>query len=145
MPKDLKERILNYIPEEMRDKIATEEDAKTLDELKEFLRKVDHPVVKGVVRDVDGQKITDGWVEEIEEVEEAAPEEVPAEAPAAPAAQPAVQPMPQMQMPSFQLPALQIPAPQTAPAGIKLIIKDAKITIDKVIIRKAEKEKKGGK
>jgi acetyl-CoA decarbonylase/synthase complex subunit beta len=48
-------------------------------------------------------------------------------------------------MPGFQLPALQMPAPSAAPAGVKLIIKDAKITIDKVIIKKAEKEKKGGK
>jgi acetyl-CoA decarbonylase/synthase complex subunit beta len=144
MPKDLKERVEKYIPEDMRDKIATEEDAKTLDELKEFLKKVDHPVVKGVVRDVDGQQITQGWVEEVEE-EEVVEEEAPAEA-EAPAAAPQMMPMQPMQ-PAFQLPALQLPAaqPAPAPAGIKLIIKDAKITIDKVIIRKAEKEKKGGK
>ncbi len=146
MPKDLKERVAKYIPDDIRDKIATEEDAKTLDELKEFLKKVDHPVVKGVVRPVDGQKITNGWVEEEEEEEEVA-EEV-AEAPAeAAAAQPAaMQPMQMPAMPGFQLPALQMPqATSAAPAGIKLVIKDAKITIDKVVVRKAEKEKKGGK
>ena len=142
MAKELKERVKEYIPEEMRDKIATEEDAKTLDELKEFLKKVDHPVVKGVVREVDGQKITEGWKEEeevVEEVEEVAEEAAPA------AAQMPMQ-MPTMQMPAqvgfqgFQLP---MPQPSAAPTGgIKLVIKDAKIKIDKVIIRKAEEKKK---
>ncbi len=140
MPKELKERVLKYIPEDMRDKIATEEDARTIEELKEFLKRVNHPVVTGVVRPVDGKKITEGWKEEeeekVEEVVEAAEE-------AAPAAQPAAAPqMPQMQMPApaFQLP-LQLPQqPAAAPAGIKIVIKDAKITIDKVVIRKAEKK-----
>lgn len=147
MPKELKDRVAKYIPDDIRDKIATEEDAKTLDELREFLKKVDHPVVKGVVRPVDGQKITNGWVEEEEEEEVEEVAEAPAEAAAQPAvAQPAaMQPMQMPAMPGFQLPALQMPAPSAAPAGVKLIIKDAKITIDKVIIRKAEKEKKGGK
>ena len=144
MPKDLKERVAKYIPDDIRDKIATEEDAKTLDELREFLKKVDHPVVNGVVRPVDGQKITNGWVEEEEEAEEAVEE---AAAEAAPAAAQPAQPMAMqpMQMPGFQLPALQMPASSASSAGVKLIIKDAKITIDKVIVRKAEKEKKGGK
>ena len=61
MASDLKERVIDAIPEEMRDKIATEKDARTIEELKEFLRKADHPVVKGVVRPVDGVKITEGW------------------------------------------------------------------------------------
>ncbi|OYT34519.1 CO dehydrogenase/CO-methylating acetyl-CoA synthase complex subunit beta [Archaeoglobales archaeon ex4484_92] len=142
MPKELKERVLNYIPEDVRDKIATEEEAQTLEELKEFLKEVNHPVVTGVVRPVDGKQITEGWKEEVEEVvEEEAPAEAPAEA--QPVAQPAPMQMPQMPL---QLPMLQLQQPtQTgaAPAGIKLVIKDAKIVIDKVIIRKAEK--KGGK
>ncbi len=148
MPKELKQRVEKYIPEDVRDKIATEEDATTIDELKEFLKSVNHPVVTGVVRPVDGQKITEGWVEEEEEVEEEAveevAEEVPAEQPAV-AQQPVQQvPMPvQMpQLPAFQMPQIQIPA-QPASAGIKLIIKDAKIYIDKVIVK--GEEKKGGK
>uniref|UniRef100_A0A7C3UCW6 Acetyl-CoA decarbonylase/synthase complex subunit beta n=1 Tax=Geoglobus ahangari TaxID=113653 RepID=A0A7C3UCW6_9EURY len=146
MPKELKKRIEKYIPEDVRDKIATEEDVKTLDELKEFLKRVNHPVVTGVIRPVDGKKITEGWKEEVvkEVVEEAPP--APAEAAPAPA-QP--QPMPMipmmpMQMPQLQL--LQIPQiqlPSAPAAGIKLIIKDAKIIIDKVVVRK--EEKKGGK
>ncbi|AKG91544.1 acetyl-CoA decarbonylase/synthase beta subunit [Geoglobus ahangari] len=152
MPKDLKQRVEKYIPEDVRDKIATEEEARTIEELKEFLKKVNHPVVTGVVRPVDGKKITEGWVEEEEEAEEEAVAEEAAveEAPAA-AEQPAVQqvqpaqmamPMQMPQLPAFQMPQIQVPA-QPATAGIKLIIKDAKIYIDKVIVK--SEEKKGGK
>jgi len=63
MPKALKERILNYIPEDMRDKIATEEDATNIEELKEFLAKVDHPVMK---RDIKMQVLR--FIEEKEEI-----------------------------------------------------------------------------
>lgn len=125
MPKELKEKVLKYIPEEMRDKIATEEDAKTIDELKEFLKRVDHPVVRGVVRPVDGKKITDGWVEEKEEEEviEERVEEAPAE-----------------EAPAIAFPT-QIPQVSTAPT-IRLIIKNAKIYIDKVVVRKVEETKR---
>lgn len=46
LPKSLKERIGDDVPEELRDKIATEEDAADLDTLKAFLKEKDHPVVK---------------------------------------------------------------------------------------------------
>ncbi|GBE17478.1 carbon monoxide dehydrogenase/acetyl-CoA synthase subunit alpha [archaeon BMS3Abin16] len=45
LPKDLVERFYDDIPESVRDKIATEEDATDLDSLKVYLEKVDHPVV----------------------------------------------------------------------------------------------------
>ncbi len=45
LPKDLKERFYDDIPEGVRDKIATEEDATDLDSLKAYLEKVNHPVV----------------------------------------------------------------------------------------------------
>ena len=84
MPSDLKEKIIDAIPEEMRDKIATEKEARNIEELKEFLRKVNHPVVKGVIRPVDGVKITEGWGEVAEEAAvEAAAEEAVKEAVAA--------------------------------------------------------------
>jgi len=144
MPKELKERVAKYIPEDIRDKIATEENVKTMEELKEFLKKVDHPVVKGVVRKVDGKKITEGWPEVVgvkEEKVEVKPEVAPVQTPTA-AVQPvpAVQavsaaPMPIPAMPAFQLP-MPMPSQQAAPAGIKLIIKDAKITIGKIVLKK---------
>jgi acetyl-CoA decarbonylase/synthase complex subunit beta len=45
LPKALKERVFDAIPEELKDKIATEEEAPDLESLKEYLRKVEHPVV----------------------------------------------------------------------------------------------------
>ncbi|HEX58558.1 MAG TPA: CO dehydrogenase/CO-methylating acetyl-CoA synthase complex subunit beta [Methanomicrobia archaeon] len=149
MASDLKERVADAIPDEMKDKIATEKEAKTIDELKEFLKKVDHPVVKGVVRPVDGKKITEGWVEEEAPPEAAAAEAAAPEAAAAPtAAAPAQQPAaPQVAMPQFPLlptapaaqPQIQIP---TTPAGapVKIILKDANITIGKIILKKKEEK-----
>ncbi len=49
MPKEIKERYKDAMPEGLYDKIATEEDAKTTDELVEFLDRVGHPWVKGEV------------------------------------------------------------------------------------------------
>jgi acetyl-CoA decarbonylase/synthase complex subunit beta len=49
MPKEIRERYKDAIPEDLYDKIATEEDAKNVDELVAFLDKVGHPWVKGEV------------------------------------------------------------------------------------------------
>jgi acetyl-CoA decarbonylase/synthase complex subunit beta len=49
MPKELKERYKDAIPGDLYDKIATEEDVSSADELVEFLDKVGHPWVKGEV------------------------------------------------------------------------------------------------
>ncbi|MDF2956578.1 MAG: CO dehydrogenase/acetyl-CoA synthase beta subunit [Candidatus Alkanophagales archaeon MCA70_species_1] len=46
MPKEYKQMLAEYIPEEIYDKIATEEDAIDPKDLKEFLKKVGHPVTK---------------------------------------------------------------------------------------------------
>ncbi|MHC1567232.1 MAG: CO dehydrogenase/CO-methylating acetyl-CoA synthase complex subunit beta [Candidatus Syntropharchaeia archaeon] len=126
MPKELKERVKDGIPEDLYDKIATEEDATDVESLKKFLKEKNHPVVTGVVRDVDGTQITKGWVEEVEEVQ-AAPEE----APPAPAAAPV----------SISGTMPQLPIPSVAPGaggGIKLILKNANVTIEKIIIKKKE-------
>jgi len=48
-PKEIKERYKEAIPADVYDKIATEEDAKNVDELVAFLDKVGHPWVKGEV------------------------------------------------------------------------------------------------
>jgi acetyl-CoA decarbonylase/synthase complex subunit beta len=45
MPKEVKEKVKNFIPAELVDKIATEEGVKTIDELKAFLKERGHPVV----------------------------------------------------------------------------------------------------
>ena len=49
MPRVIKERYREAIPEDIYDKIATEETAKDTAELMEFLEKVGHPWIKGEV------------------------------------------------------------------------------------------------
>ncbi len=49
MPKELKERYKDVIPEGFYDKIATEEDVSNVDELLEFLDRVQHPWLQGEV------------------------------------------------------------------------------------------------
>jgi len=46
VPQDIMERVKNFIPEEAVDRIATENTAKTVDELKTFLKEKNHPVVQ---------------------------------------------------------------------------------------------------
>jgi acetyl-CoA decarbonylase/synthase complex subunit beta len=62
IPKEVKERVKDFIPTELVGKIATEEDAKTIDELKAFLKERNHPIVEQ-------------WKEEVVAVEEAVPAE----------------------------------------------------------------------
>jgi acetyl-CoA decarbonylase/synthase complex subunit beta len=69
MPSSVKERVKDFIPKEVVDKIATENDVSTIDELKGYLEKTMHPVIdrwKAIPVEV---------APEVEEVEaEAAPE-----------------------------------------------------------------------
>jgi acetyl-CoA decarbonylase/synthase complex subunit beta len=67
LPREVKERVRNFIPAELVNKIATEENAKTIDELKVFLKEQDHPVVAK-------------WKAETVAVEEAMPTEAREEA-----------------------------------------------------------------
>ena len=46
LPKELKERVKEAIPKDLYDKIATEEDVKSVDELIEFLKEKKHPIVE---------------------------------------------------------------------------------------------------
>jgi len=46
MPSDVKERVKDFIPADIIDKIATENDVETVDQLKDFLKSKDHPVVE---------------------------------------------------------------------------------------------------
>jgi acetyl-CoA decarbonylase/synthase complex subunit beta len=80
LPKEVKERVKDFIPTELFDKIATEEDAKTIDELKTFLKEHNHPVVER-------------WKEEEAAVEEAVSAEAREEAPMMPVATAATLPI----------------------------------------------------
>ncbi len=46
MPSTIKERVKEFMPKDITDKIATENEAKTVDELKKFLETQGHPVVE---------------------------------------------------------------------------------------------------
>jgi len=106
MPKFLKDKVLADIPADIVDKVATEEDAQDLDTLKEFLKEKDHPVVKN-------------WGADEEEGEE------PAGTSTA--------------LPAFGMPEpamLQNLPPMTGggSGGIKITLKNAKVSIDKIIL-----------
>ena len=105
LPKEVKERVMESIPEELRDKIPTEEDATSIKELRRFLREAGHPIMERVKE------------AKIEKVEEEVPKEEEAEVPIAPVAF-----APEVSMP--------------AAGGIKIILKNAKIYAEKVIIKK---------
>ncbi|WP_456435529.1 CO dehydrogenase/CO-methylating acetyl-CoA synthase complex subunit beta [Methanopyrus sp.] len=107
VPRALKERMKHAIPDELYDKIATEEDVTTVEELREFLEKVEHPVVER-------------WAEEEEEEEKVPEEEAPAEEP-----------------------TMEVEELPIAPGGglnVKIVLKNAKIYAEKVIIKRADRE-----
>ena len=45
-PSNIKERVKDFIPKDVIDKIATEKDVETIDQLKEFLKSKEHPIVE---------------------------------------------------------------------------------------------------
>jgi len=110
MPKVLKDKVLADIPAEIVDKVATEEDAQDLDTLKEFLKEKDHPVVNNWGADED---------EEVDEDEESNGTSTA--------------------MQAFGMPdpaMLQNLPPMTGggSGGIKITLKNAKVSIDKIIL-----------
>lgn len=129
MASDLKERVQDAIPTELWDKIATEKDVKNINELRDFLRDIEHPVVTGVVRAADGVQITDGW---------AAPAEVAAVAEAG------VARATETELPGGAIPKAEaissVPLAQRMQAGgaspVTIVLKDADIRIGKIIIKK---------
>jgi acetyl-CoA decarbonylase/synthase complex subunit beta len=107
LPKEIKERVKDFIPADVIDKIATEENATNIDDLKAFLKEKNHPVVAQ-------------W-----EKEETAVEEAPAE-----------EAVEGQMMPVMTASSLPITA-----GGFKIILKDAKIYANKVIIKTVKDEK----
>ena len=117
LPSDIKERVAKSIPKDVIDKISTEADVTNLAELKEFLIKKEHPVVER-------------WSKE----EETKPEEPKAEA--VEAAEETQIEIPAGSETVIRTPTMQLPTT----GGFKIILKNAKITADKVIIKRLEKK-----
>ncbi|MCK9152177.1 CO dehydrogenase/CO-methylating acetyl-CoA synthase complex subunit beta [Methanobacterium alcaliphilum] len=112
MPKEIKDSVLEFIPEELRDKIPTEEDANSIKEIRRFIREHEHPVlerIKATAKDEVSEEETEEEVE-MEETEMAEGQFVPV----------------------VSAPELTVPAS----GGVKIIFKNAKIYAEKVIIKK---------
>ena len=110
LPKEVKERVKEFIPKDVVDKIATEENAQNIDALKTFLKEKAHPVVAK-------------WEAEAAPATE---ESTLAEAKAEEGAM----------MPVMTASTLPIMA-----GGFRIILKDAKIYANKVIIKTMKDEK----
>jgi acetyl-CoA decarbonylase/synthase complex subunit beta len=108
LPKEVKERVKDFIPADVVDKIATEENATNVEDLKAFLKEKNHPVVAS-------------WAKE-----EAAPVAEAEE----------TQAVEGQMMPVMTASSLPIMA-----GGFKIILKDAKIYANKVIIKTIKDEK----
>jgi len=112
MPESAKERVKDFIPKEVVDKIATEKDVSNVAELKAWLQEKGHPVV-------ERWKAAQAEVS-VEEKEEA---EVPAEA--------AVE--------AETLASMPILSSASIAGGFKVILKNTKIHAKKVRIKRREK------
>lgn len=120
MPKMLKDKVFDSMPEDIRDKIPTEEEAADVESLKNFLKEKKHPILER-------------WVEEApEEVE--APEEKEASEASTPQAGFAA---PQMMQAANFMPSMPM-ASGGGSGGVKIVLKNAKVSIDKVIIKKQD-------
>ena len=105
VPSEVKERVKDFIPKELVDKIATEKDATTIEELKKFLEEKGHPVVER-------------W------------KKAPAVAEAAPAAE-AAEAAPE----EVAAVPITAPTATVTMGGVRIILKDAKIYARKMIIK----------
>ncbi|MDP3035325.1 MAG: CO dehydrogenase/CO-methylating acetyl-CoA synthase complex subunit beta [Methanobacteriaceae archaeon] len=115
MPKEIKESVMEFIPEELRDKIPTEEDANSIKEIRKFIREAEHPVMERIKQ---AKLEAAEESEEIEEIEEIKVDE-------SEFGEPGMAPV--MMAPEFAIPAS---------GGVKIIFKNAKIYAEKVIIKK---------
>jgi len=151
MPSELKQRVLDAIPLELRDKIATEKEATSIEELKKFLVEKGHPIVQKLRERERAEEKKE------EKVEEKAPSITPTPpTPALPQApQPAAQPQaiattiaPQQVQTSPQAAggitvSVTIPVPllqqqqATQPTTVALVLKGVKIRAEKVVIKRS--------
>ena len=105
MPASAKERVKEFIPAEVVDKIATESDVSNIEELASFLREKEHPIVER-------------WKAAPSEAEKEKATEMPAEAEAV-----------------FSAPLISA---SPVGGGFKIILKNAKIRAEKIIIERSE-------
>jgi acetyl-CoA decarbonylase/synthase complex subunit beta len=110
LPKEIKESLTDFIPEELFDKIPTEEDASSIKEIRRFLRESEHPVIERL-------KASKAAAAEPEIIEDETEEVEVSEAPMAQVA---------------YAPEISVPAA----GGVRIILKNAKVYAEKVIIKR---------
>ncbi len=115
----LRERVEDAIPQELKDKIPTENEAKNIEELKKYLIQHKHPLAGKII--------------------EEKPEAPPTPQPIPQTPQPIPQPIPQTPVVIPQIASSQIPPSiPTAAGGIRIVLQGARIKIGKLIIKRAE-------
>ncbi len=107
LPKKVKGRLEGFIPEEVVDKIPTDEDVTNVNELKQFLDEKDHPVKERWAA------LAEAAAEEVVEVAEGTSGEISVLGP--------------------------VPTMSATVGGFRIILENARIQADKVIIRRIEK------
>ena len=117
MPKEIKDSLTGFIPEEIASAIATEEDTTDVQGLETFLREKNHPVVNT-------------WSEPPSSAESCADTE---------------ETSPPYDIPvQGGRPVLSVGELPLSAGGVKIILKNAKIYAEKVIITPVDKERPGG-
>lgn len=110
MPKEIRDSLTEFIPEDLIEKIPTEEDAGSIKEIRKFLREHEHPIMERL------KQAKEAAAEE-PEIEEVSEEPQIAEAPMTQVAY-----APEISMPTS--------------GGVRIILKNAKVYAEKVIIKR---------
>ncbi|OPY24036.1 MAG: Acetyl-CoA decarbonylase/synthase complex subunit beta 1 [Methanobacterium sp. PtaU1.Bin097] len=116
LPKEIKESVKEYIPGELYDKIPTEEEAESIKDIKKFLRVNEHPIrerLKQSKESIETEVEPDSDISQLEEDYEIEDNDAP------------VAYLPQMSVPGSD--------------GVRIILKNAKVYAEKVIIKKEQK------
>ncbi|ADI73342.1 CO dehydrogenase/acetyl-CoA synthase complex, beta subunit [Methanohalobium evestigatum Z-7303] len=116
MPSHLKEKVVDYIPEDVVNKIPTEQDVGDISELETYLKETEHPVIER-------------WSEEEEEETEAEEEQ---------SGQPESAPSQYMTQMPASMPSAPSWTPSASSGGVKVTLKNAKVSIDRIIVKNKE-------
>ncbi len=119
LPKAIKDSLIDFIPDDLADKIPTEEDANSIKEIRKFLREKNHPIIERL------KEAKAKTTEETGSIEEESSTEMEA--------------MPEMEVEGVPMTQVAYAPELTVPStsgGVKIIFKNAKIYAEKVIIKR---------
>jgi acetyl-CoA decarbonylase/synthase, CODH/ACS complex subunit beta len=119
LPKAIKDSLKDFIPDDLADKIPTEEDANSIKEIRKFLREKNHPIIERL------KEAKAKTTEETGSIEEESSTEMEA--------------MPEMEVEGVPMTQVAYAPELTVPStsgGVKIIFKNAKIYAEKVIIKR---------